>query len=189
MNQHREAGFSVVELMIVMAVGVTLAAMAMMSSGAALSAFKARGVISKVQATLVQARELAISQQRDIQVVFVGTNEIDLVRVELPLSSGTTTTLSKTLFEGGMTFTKVTGLADPTQDVWGGTTGAIAFSPAANVQFRAGTGVLMDSATLQPVSGRVFVAVDGKKETAGMISVFGPTGRVRSYHWEGAWVW
>ena len=186
MTQHREAGFSVVELMIVMAVGVTLAAMAMMSSGAALSAFKARGVISKVQATLVQGRELAISQQRDIQVVFVGTNEIDLVRVDLPTG---TTTLSKTLFEGGMTFTKVTGLTDPTQDAWGGTSGAIAFSPATNIQFRAGTGVLMDSATLQPVSGRVFVAIAGKKETAGMISVFGPTGRVRSYHWEGAWVW
>lgn len=189
MNQHRQAGFSIVELMIVMAVGVTLVGIAMMSSGAALTAFKARGVISKVQAAFVQARELSISQQRDIQVVFVGTNEIDLVRVELPLSSGTTTTISKTMFEGGMTFTKVTGLTDPTQDVWGGTTGALAFSPATNIQFRAGTGVLMDSATLLPVSGRVFVAVAGKRETAGMISVFGPTGRVRSYHWEGAWVW
>jgi hypothetical protein len=187
MNQHRESGFSVIEMMLVMAVGVTLVGIALMRSGPALTAFKARGVIAKVQSTILQGRELAISQQRDIQLVFVGTNEIDLVRVDLPAGSGTTT-LSRTVFEGGMIFTKISGLADPTQDVWGGT-GNPAFAPATNVQFRAGTGVLMDSATLQPVSGRVFVGIAGKQETAGMISVFGPTGRVRSYHWEGSWVW
>ena len=186
MNQHREAGFSIIEMLIVMAVGVTLVGIALMRSGPALTAFKARGVIAKVQSTLVQGRELAISQQRDIRVVFVGTNEIDLVRVDLP--SGTTT-LTKTLFEGGMTFAKISGLADPTQDVWGGTSGPIAFAPATDIRFRAGTGVLMDSATLQPVNGRVFVGIAGKQETAGMVSVFGPTGRVRSYHWEGSWVW
>jgi prepilin-type N-terminal cleavage/methylation domain-containing protein len=187
MSQHKESGFTVVEMMIVMAVGVTLLAMAMMASGGALTAFKARGVVSKVQATFVQARELAISQQRDMQVNFVGTNEIDIVRVDLP--SGTTT-MQKTFFEGGMIFTRVTGLADPTFDVWGGTgTTPIVFAPATDIQFRAGTGVLIDRATLLPVSGRVFVGIASKPETAGMISVFGPTGRIRAYHWEGTWVW
>jgi type II secretory pathway pseudopilin PulG len=189
MSQHKESGFSVLELLMVMAVGITLVGIALMRTGPALTAFKSRGVISKVQATLVQARELAISQQRDMQVNFVGTNEIDIVRIELPLSSGTTTTVSKTFFEGGMIFTKISGLADPAFDNWGGTGGPVAFSPATNVQFRGGTGVLVDSATLLPVSGRVFVGIAGKQETAGMISIFGPTGRIRGYHYEGGWVW
>jgi prepilin-type N-terminal cleavage/methylation domain-containing protein len=182
-KRQRESGFTVVEMMIVMAVGVTLVGFALMSSGGALTTFKARGVVSKVQAQFVRARETAISEQRDVQVVFVGTNEIDLVRMEKP--SGTTT-ISKTMFEGGLIFTKVTGVPE-TPDVWGGNT-AIAFSPATTIQFRAGTGVLMDGTTLLPVSGRVFVGIAGKPETAGMVSVFGATGRVRAYHWEGQWV-
>jgi Tfp pilus assembly protein FimT len=188
-GRQRQAGFTVIEMMLVMAVGVTLVGMAMMSSGAALTTFKARGVISKVQATLVMARETAISQQRDIRVVFNGTNQIQVVRQDKP--SGTTT-LTTTTFEGGMTFTKIAGLPE-TPDPWGGTA-AIAFDPIANdpatiVQFRAGTGVLMNAATLQATSGRVFVAVAGKKETAGVISIFGATGRVRAYHWEGQWAY
>jgi Tfp pilus assembly protein FimT len=185
MSQHRESGFSIVEVLMVMAVGITLVGIAMMSTGGALSAFKARGVIAKVQATFLQARELSITQQRDIQVVFVGTNEIDLVRVNLPAGSGTTT-LSKTIFEGGMTFNKITGLPE-TPDAWGGNN-AIAFGTATTVQFRAGTGVLMDGTTLQPINGRVFVSVANKPETAGMVSIFGTTGRIRQYHWEGSWV-
>lgn len=187
-HKQREAGFSIVEMMIVLGVGVTLVGIAMMSSGAALTAFKARGVVSKVQAQFVRARETAISEQRDIRVVFVGGaggNEIDLVRIELPTSSGVTTTISKTLFEGGLTFTKVSGLVE-TPDAWGGNN-AIAFDPATAIRFRAGTGVLMDDTTLLPINGRVFVGISGKPETAGMVSVFGATGRVRGYHWEGQW--
>jgi Tfp pilus assembly protein FimT len=187
MSQHRESGFSIVEILMVMAVGITLVGIAMMSTGGALTAFKARGVIAKVQAAFVQARELSISQQRDMQVIFTGTNEIDIVRVNLPTGSGTTT-LSRTFFEGGLTFLKVSGLPE-TPDAWGGNN-AIAFDPVTTtIQFRAGTGVLMDSATLLPVSGRVHVGIAGKPETAGVVSVFGPTGRVRAYHWEGSWVW
>jgi type II secretory pathway pseudopilin PulG len=184
-HKQREAGYSVVEMMIVMAVGVTLVGMALMSSGAALTAFKARGVVSKVQAQFVRARETAISEQRDIKVVFNGTNEIDLVRVELPTSGGVLTTISKTMFEGGLTFLKVSGLPE-TPDPWGGNN-ALAFDTATEIRFRAGTGVLMDGTTLLPISGRVFVGVTGKPETAGMVSIFGPTGRIRAYHWEGQW--
>jgi prepilin-type N-terminal cleavage/methylation domain-containing protein len=185
-GRQRQAGFTVIELMIVMAVGVTLVGMAMMSSGAALSTFKARGVLAKLQSTIVMARETAVSQQRDVRIDFVGTNQINLVRLDKP--SGTTT-LTRVTFEGGLIYTKVAGLPDPTQDAWGGNLGAIAFDPATSIQFRAGTGVLMDSATLQAVNGRVFVGVVGKPETAGYVSIFGATGRVRSYHWEGQWVY
>jgi prepilin-type N-terminal cleavage/methylation domain-containing protein len=183
----RESGFSLVELMIVVAIGATLCGFAMIASGAALTTFKAQGVLSKVQSQIALARELAISQQRDMRLIFTGTNQLSIQRQDKPTG---TTTMSTIAFEGGLTYVKVSSLPE-TPDAWGGNN-AIAFDPVdftstGAIQFRGGTGQLVDASTLLPVSGRVFVAVAGKKETAGVVSIFGPTGRVRAYHWEGSW--
>ncbi len=191
MTHQRESGFTIVEMMIVMAVGATLVGIAMMASGSALTAFKARGVVSKIQATVNMARELSISQQRDMVLSFDTTaNTISVIRQDKP--SGTTT-LSTIGFEGGLVFTQVSGTGT-TPDAWGINTAAtngsnaVMFVDARTVQFRAGTGQLVDPSTWLPVNGRIFVGISGKKETAGMVSVFGATGRVRGYHWEGQWV-
>jgi prepilin-type N-terminal cleavage/methylation domain-containing protein len=183
---RNEEGFTLLEVLVVSAIAATVMAFAVFSMGSGLTSFKARGVLAKVQAQFVAAREISISQQRDVRITFVGTNRIQLVRLDKPAG---TTIVGDTQFESNMQFVKVAGLPVVTPDQWGGDINAIAFAPAAAVRFRSGTGVLVDDATLLPVNGRVFIAVPNRKETAGFVSVFGATGRVRSYHWEGQWVY
>ncbi len=72
-----------------------------------------------------------------------------------------------------------------TPDAWGGD-GAVAFGGAVGIRFRSGDGALVDQNDVY-VNGRVFVARAGSNSvnSAGMVSIFGPTGRIRSYRLQG----
>ena len=65
-------------------------AMAIFGLGSSLSAAKSRGAIAQVKEQIPKAREMAISQQRDIRIEFNAPNGIRLVRIERPASAGET---------------------------------------------------------------------------------------------------
>jgi type II secretory pathway pseudopilin PulG len=172
-----EAGFSLLEMILISVIASGVMAMAIFGLGASVSAARSRGAIAQVKQQLINARELAISQQRDIKIEFTAPDGIRLIRVERPAAAGETVIASVRL-EGGMTFQKYSGLPE-TPDAWGGA-GALAFGGAANIRFRSGDGALVDPSN-NFVNGRVFIGLNSKVNSAGMVSVFGATGRVRSY--------
>jgi hypothetical protein len=92
--------------------------------------------------------------------------------------------INSSFLEGNMTFTKLDGMPE-TPDPWGGI-GAVAFDNAVGVRFRSGDGALVDENDVY-VNGRVFVGRAGSNSvnSAGMVSIFGPTGRLRSYRLQG----
>lgn len=176
-------GFNVLELLLVCAMAGTLMVVAAFGLGQSRNAAKARGALAVVKQQISYARELSISQQRDIRIEFNVPDEIKIVRIDRPSTAGETV-LSTVRFEGGMTFQKVGGMPE-TPDPWGGTT-AIAFGSATSIRFRSGDGALIDQ-TDASVNGRVFLAhTSGRVDSAGVVSIFGPTGRVRSYRLVGS---
>jgi competence protein ComGC len=178
-----DGGFSLLEMFLIATIAAVVMALAIHGLGSSLSAARSRGAIAQVKLALQNARELAISQQRDIQVEFIEPNTIKLWRINRPSTAGTTL-LSEMRLEGAMKFQKFDG-APATPDAWGGDTKAIAFGDATSYRFRSGDGAFIDQLD-NYVSGRVFVGhVSGKKESYGVVSLFGPTGRIRSYRLTG----
>ena len=127
------AGYSAIELLLVLAImGVVMSA-AMFQIGAAQPAFKGDGAMRTVMAQLNSARELSISQRRQMQVNFIWPSTVQIVRQEVPAA---TTTLSTVPVEGGLNFGLIAGVGDTPDGfgISGGSTG-IAFGTATAIIF------------------------------------------------------
>ena len=174
-----DAGFSLIEVLFICLLMGIVVGVAFLKIGNAVNTTKQRGALATLKMQIANARELAISQQRDIRIEFTAPDRIRTVRINRPVAAGNETVLADIRFEAGMTFSKLAGKPE-TPDPWGGE-GAVAFGGATSLRFRSGDGALIDQNDAF-VNGRVFLAHNnGAAETAGVVSVFGPTGRIRSY--------
>jgi hypothetical protein len=129
------------------------------------------------------AREIAISQRRNVEIRFLQSNVIQVARVEI--QGGGTTVLRTIELENRVQFVKMNGLPD-TPDRFGNAT-AVAFGPSPRRMFTS-EGTLVDNAG-DPLNGTVFLGVPGQTETARAITIFGTTALIRSWKWDGRnWV-
>jgi hypothetical protein len=178
-----QAGFNILELLLICAVAGTAVGVSMFALGASMNSSRSRAALALVKQRFSEAREMAISQQRDIRIEFVAPNEIRIIRVNRPIGSPETV-INSSFLEGNMTFQKLAGIPE-TPDPWGGN-GAVAFDSAVGVRFRSGDGAFVDENDVY-VNGRVFVGRAGSNSvnSAGMVSIFGATGRIRSYRLQG----
>jgi hypothetical protein len=132
-------------------------------------------------AQLRSGRELAIAQRRNIEIRFLGTNQIQLLRYNVPNG---TTVLSTITLEGKNVFQLFGGVPD-TPDAFG-KGAAVSFGGPAPWIFLS-DGTLVDSST-SPVNGTVFLGQANSAKTARAVTILGATGRVRNYTWSGtAW--
>ena len=178
-----DAGYSVTELIFVVGIMAVLASMAVFQIGQSRPSALGDGAMRVVLSQMNAARELAITQRRNMRLTFVN-NTATIVREEVP--GPTLTTLSAIPFEGGLQYTTITGLPD-TPDGFGYSS-AVVFSTATGtppeVKFAPdGTLINQDG---QPLNGSVFVGLPGQKMSARAVTIFGSTGRIRGYRWDGA---
>ena len=172
------AGYSLLELMFVIALISTLGGMAVMQIGAIRPIIQGDSAMRVVMGQLNLARERAIAHRRTVEVTFVGSNTIRLTQHDLPTGS---TVISNVPFEGRAQF----GLLPGTPDTPDG------FGNDAPIQFTSATllfntdGVLVD-AVGAPVNGTVFLLVPSEQLSYRAVTVLGATGRVRGYRWSGA---
>ena len=137
------------------------------------------GAMRVVLSQMNQARELAITQRRNMRLTFGGGNLVQIIREEVP--GPTLTTISTVVFEGGLQFLTVAGVPD-TPDLFGNSS-AVKFGTATEIKF-APDGTLVDQVG-NTLNGTVFVALPSQALSARAVTIFGSTGRVRGYRWDG----
>jgi prepilin-type N-terminal cleavage/methylation domain-containing protein len=181
--KQSQRGYSMIELLIVLGIAGTVMGIAMFQIGAVQPSMKGDGAMRTIMAQLNTARELSISQRRMMQVNFLGTGQIQIVRQEVPAG---TTALPTVAVEGGLQYGLIAGIVD-TPDGFGLKAGGIAFGTATAYLFSS-DGTLIDQ-NGNPLNGTVFLAIPGVARSFRAVTVMGGTGRIRGYKWDGhSWI-
>jgi len=173
------------EILVAVAVISIILGMTMLNYSTVLPNYKANSAMDQLLYQLRSARERAISHRREVQVQFVGTNQLTVTEIWLLGTAPLPTTIS---FEGGAQYmvfgSPVTDIPAPYNF---GNTAPIYFgglSGGPPIMKFSTTGAFIDGGNTL-VNGTVFLGIPGKPSTARAISVLGATGRVREYHWDG----
>jgi prepilin-type N-terminal cleavage/methylation domain-containing protein len=176
---RRSAGFTLIEMMVVVGVIGVAAAMAVLMMPSALVSAKADSGATRLQSVLRTAREQAISQRRNVRVAFTVPNQIVVSREDVPGPG--TTVLSTIWLEDGMSFRLFAGLSD-TPDAFGNGS-ATSFGTATTYKFTS-EGSFVDQ-NGDAVNGTVFIGKINQPLSARAVSVFGPTALIRQWRWNG----
>ena len=109
-RRSNEAGYSLIEMMFTLGILGVLGSMAVVSIAGARPGALGDGAMRVVLSQLNTARELAITQRKNMRVTFTNGNTVSILREEVP--GPTLTTLSAIPMEGGLQITTVSNLAD-----------------------------------------------------------------------------
>jgi Tfp pilus assembly protein FimT len=169
-----ERGYSLVETLVVAALAMVLMGMTVVQIRATRATLVADNAMRLVMGELSRARDMAIQQRRNIQVTFVGTNEVQLTRMEIPLGS---TLVHRAIMEGNLRFALPAGTPD-TQDAFGAGS-ALDFDGNGTVIFNS-DGMLIDS-TGTTINGTIFLAAPNDQYATRAVTILGSTGRVRGF--------
>jgi len=181
-------GFSLVELLIVVAIIGILAAIGLGVSGSMVRTAKGQAGAQQLASFMKRHRELAISRRRNIQIVFTAPNRVQSLQMAVPNPPAATpapTVLETMFLENRLQYQRFAGVAD-TPDAFGNaadvSVGAIL--PAmftSEGAFTDGNGDV--------VNGSIFLGVPNQATTANAITVVGATAAVRLWRWDGSkWV-
>jgi prepilin-type N-terminal cleavage/methylation domain-containing protein len=173
-----EAGFTVIELMVVMVISASLLSLGVGGFSSVLDTVRGDASMNKVQWQLKLARETAINQRRSVEVRFTPPNFMTVVRRNIPTGE---TVVSTTVLEHRIGFVMFPAFPD-TPDRFGNAA-AIDFGSATAVMFNA-EGQFVDG-TGRIINGTIFIGRVGAPMTARALTVFGPTSAIRTFRWNG----
>jgi prepilin-type N-terminal cleavage/methylation domain-containing protein len=205
-SRKLQQGFSLIELVIVVAVMLIVSSMAIMSTMRPSTAARANNAADSVVDTLRQGRLLAITKRRNVLVTFSAPNQIQLTVQTLPgeaapalpipvvlLNDGAANGLQFYLFTtlpntpmGPLGFGNTSAI--DLEAVNGGTVGnAVMFSSSGSLVGVGGAAAAnyYSVGNNDPINASIFIGVQGDASTARAITVTGATGRVRSFAWNG----
>jgi type II secretory pathway pseudopilin PulG len=184
-----EAGFSLIELVVVTAIIITLAAMAVLGMLPAVQNAKYDAAMRQLASQVRQAREYAIANRRYVQITFptVGLRpQVVMTQMNTltPGAGGVNPVISTVTIEGPGTYLVYPGMPD-TPDGYGNG-GAVYFEgliggPVGGMLFQS-DGELVDGTTFLPINGSVYLSTNnGQATNARAITVLGTTGRVHGW--------
>jgi prepilin-type N-terminal cleavage/methylation domain-containing protein len=176
-----QRGFSLLEGLVVMGIISIVLAMAIINFGNLLPNARANSAMDQMLYRLRSAREQAIAHRREVQVQFVGTNQLTISELWL---AGTPPPPTTYTFEGGAQYVLLPGVPDTPMGF--GNSSAIYFEGLAGgppiMKFTTNGSFIDGGNTL--VNGTVFLGIPGKSQTARALTILGATGRVREYHYD-----
>lgn len=173
-----ERGVTLIEMLLVVGIMGVIGAMSAAQIATARRSMQGDGAMRLVMGQLNQAREMAITQRRTMEIKFVSSNWIQVVRHEVPAG---TTTLASVAFEGNVTYKLVPAVTTDTPDAMGLTNAPLAFGNATSYTFST-DGTLIDQSG-NPLNGTIFLAVVNVEPSQRAVTIMGGTGRVRGYKW------
>lgn len=174
-----DSGYTLIEMMVVVAVIGILGSMAVLQTAAVRPAMEADGAMRAVMGQLNMARETAVAQRRRVTVEWDLANSVlRIVRQDLPTG---TTVLTAISFESRIRFLQLAGASD-TPDGFGNASAAD--FDASPVMFDT-DGALVDESGA-PVNGTFFLMAPDTPVSFRAVTILGATGRVRGYQWMGS---
>jgi prepilin-type N-terminal cleavage/methylation domain-containing protein len=173
-RSHDAAGFSLVELMIVVAMIGILGGMAVLQIDTLRKGLLGDGAMRVVMGQLNIARETAVARRRSVTVEFVGSNVLRLTIGD---------EASNVAFESGVQYALVQDMGDTPDGFGRAAPTTFGSTMQTTVTFNS-EGSLVDGGG-SPINGTVFLAVPGEPLTARAVTVLGTIGRVRGYRWDG----
>jgi hypothetical protein len=138
---------------------------------------RADGATSIALNALRLAHDRALAERRNFQVVFVEPNQIQTTRLEV---GGGATPISTTYLEGSQRFHKFAEMPDTPDEF--GADDEIAFAAETMMFTSEGTFVNDDGDVL---NGTLFLAATGQRDRARALTIFGATGLIREWRWDG----
>lgn len=180
-------GFTLVELVITVGVisVVMVGATAIMPT--MLSSSRSDGSASLLLNTFRLARDRAIGERRNMDLVFTAPNHIQVAREEIDGAPTITKTVIMDVYlENNQKFLKFTSVID-TPDHFGLTNSPLAFGTTvgttATIMFTS-EGTLVDPSG-DTINGTVFIGTTGAVTSLRAVTIFGPTALVRVWKWDG----
>ena len=169
----RNSGYSMIEVMAVALLISVGSRVAMNQIKGTLNLIDADVAANTVSGQIQSARQMAVDQRRNMQVDFLGANEIKITRQD---SGGGTTVISDVFLPAGYSFAMPTGIGD-TPDGFGNTS-AVYFNGGTSGLFL-GDGTFVSAVNVL-INGTVFTMGAGS-QTARAVTLTGATGRVKQY--------
>ena len=198
-----QQGFSLIELVTVVALILIVTGWAVVNMTGATQNAKANAAMDGVVNILRQAREMAVAKRRNVEVQFNMPNQITLTVLTLsgePVPAPIPPVYLNDNAPGGSTFMIFPGLPDTPmnfgngtplnlqQPAGGGAWTVMFTTSGAFVGTSQSAGQLNQVTNNDPVNASIFMGVQGNTNSARAVTVFGATGRVRSYRWNGSWL-
>lgn len=182
----REAGFNIIEMVFTLGIMAVITGVAVVQINTTKPAMVGDSGMRVIIYYMNQAREMAITQRRNMRVVFTAPNQIDIKREEVP--GPTLTTIASVVMEGKVIYQVTTGLPD-TPDAFGNSSATnfkVGSVDATEIKFAPDGTLVNENGKL--MNGSVFVAFPSQSLSSRAVTVMGSTGRVRGYRWNGrAW--
>jgi prepilin-type N-terminal cleavage/methylation domain-containing protein len=183
-----ESGFSLLEILVVVALMGALAAMAIMVSPSFTRTARADASVVQVLDAMRSAREVAISQRRNVELWFILPNAVQTRRVDINSTGVVTgTTVLRTVeLENRMEIRLDPAVLDDTPDLFGRTAG-VSFGASPSRMFTSeGTFV---NATGDVLNGTLFLSIPNEENSLRAITVMGATALIHAWRWNGReWV-
>lgn len=188
---NSERGFNLTELMICMAVMTVIMAATIITMQPVIQQMHATAGADLIMGQLRWARQLSIAHRRDIQVQFLGNNEVRLTEQPVLGAGGGPVVVSDLFLSPTVSF--MTFASEPdTPDAFGNAAplcfGAVAGCPNPPFMEFQSNGTFVDG-TGTPLNGTVFLGVTNIPTSARAVTVLGTTGQIRLYKGTGSgWV-
>ena len=185
-----ESGFTLLELLVVVALMGVLAVMAIMVSPSFIRSARADASIVQLMDAIRSAREVAISQRRNVELRFVGLDAVQTVRVDIGANGVQTgTTVLRTVeFENRMQIRLDPNVPADTPDLFGRTTATSFGTPAATRLIFTSEGTFVDQDG-DVLNGTVFLSIPNEANSARAITIMGATALLHAWRWNGReWV-